>query len=567
LAQGSSLACWVKPPRNFCDPTAWGLLAPRAGIGMGCSGSKTKVQASSTTSKVSEGETANSASPQKEAAPASPGNVKVAKDQKLQPLGDPQLQLSGGDIRDKYEILAVLGSGSFGEVREVRVKAFPDKLRAVKITERQENDGSEKAQKKSDSLSMFRREVDLLRSLKHPNIVRVWDVYETAHYFYVVMDLCRGGELFDMINELDRLPESDTAVIAKQLLGGIDYMHSKSVMHRDIKAENVLLTEWSATAVVKIIDFGIASKFQRGEMFDKISGSPQYMAPELVGQRYDYRVDMWAFGILMYFTLYGRYPFDGNNVREILLTVLHGTIDWESDVHIDPKTVSLLKGCLQRKPRKRTTAKAALGHPWIVQAKRPDAEKHREPTEVNITPEMLKEGGRSKETPVAPGKEAKGDAGSSAKRTNRLQQETPSAKDLEPPGGETDPPTSGSGHQVEMMLDPNQALEFQDMYFDWKRQTSTDSTASSASQMGVYPGGAFQEEEEDADVKRMKAELGGDSEDALSPAAVGLPAVAPLRIGEGRSSGQQLSRVVPSSGPMPSPVASAVLIPGTMEPA
>eukprot|EP00438_Fugacium_kawagutii_P000168 Skav214246 [mRNA] locus=scaffold2045:241765:249317:- [translate_table: standard] len=175
-----------------------------------------------------------------------------------------------------------------------------------------------------------------------------------------------------------------------QQVGGIDYMHSKSVMHRDIKAENVLLTEWSATAVVKIIDFGIAAKFQRGEMFDKISGSPQYMAPELVGQRYDYRVDMWAFGILMYFTLYGRYPFDGNNVREILLTVLHGTIDWESDVGwraslvpIDPKTVSLLKGCLQRKPRKRTTAKASMC----------SLEKHREPTEINITPEMLKEGG------------------------------------------------------------------------------------------------------------------------------------------------------------------------------
>lgn len=547
---------------------------------MGCSGSKTKVQSTTTTSQVSEGDTANTASPQKENTPVSPGKAKPANANQLQPAsGDVQLQLSGGDIREKYEILAVLGSGSFGEVREVRVKAFPDKLRAVKITERQENDGSEKAQKKSDSLSMFRREVDLLRSLKHPNIVRVWDVYETAHYFYVVMDLCRGGELFDMINELDRLPESDTAVIAKQLLGGIDYMHSKSVMHRDIKAENVLLTEWSATAVVKIIDFGIAAKFQRGEMFDKISGSPQYMAPELVGQRYDYRVDMWAFGILMYFTLYGRYPFDGNNVREILLTVLHGTIDWESDVTIDPKTVNLLKGCLQRKPRKRTTAKAALSHPWIVQARKPDAEKHREPTEINITPEMLKEGGggKGKENPItAPGVQPGGASSSGAKRTNRLQGSAPSAKDLDPQivtsgTAPAEPQSAGSGG-VEFMLDPNQALEFQDMYFDWKRQTSTDSTASSASQMGVYPGGGFQEEdEEDPDVKRMKAELGGDSEDALSPQAVGIPVVPPLRIGEGRNSNsgslQQLSRVVPS-GASVSPANSAILpgLPGDPSP-
>lgn len=486
--------------------------------------------------------------------------------------GDVELQLSAGDIRDKYEILAVLGSGSFGEVREVRVKAFPEKLRAVKITERQVDDTTEKGQKKSDSLVMFRREVDLLRSLKHTNIVRVWDVYETAHYFYVVMDLCRGGELFDMINEYDRLSEADTAVIAKQLLGGIDYMHSKGVMHRDIKAENVLLTEWSATAVVKIIDFGIAAKFQRGEMFDKISGSPQYMAPELVGQRYDYRVDMWAFGILMYFTLYGRYPFDGNNVREILLTVLHGTIEWESDAHIDAKTVSFLKGCLQRKPRKRTTAKAALSHPWIMSARKPDAEKHREPTEMNISPDMLKEQGRgnSKPTdavPVETGKD--GGGGSTAKRANRLQESSSSRQDIDPQlasGGQTEDPQKSGSQGVEFLLDANQALEFQDMYSDWKRQTSTDSTASSASQMGYYPGGSMAEvAEEDEDVKRMKAELGSEMDEDVSPQAVGIPLVPPLRIGEGTSRGSgNLNAMAMNRSIVPvSPVASGPLDPVT----
>ncbi|CAE7356833.1 CPK2 [Symbiodinium necroappetens] len=466
--------------------------------GMGGCGSKSRVEATQPkASKAPEPQISNlhsdpSGQPIDAGAGHNAGTAKAAKQlspakgdlSKLQaPADDVQLVLSAGDIRDKYEILAVLGSGSFGEVKEIRVKAFPDKLRAVKITERQVDDKGEKGQKKLDSLAMFRKEVELLRSLKHPNIVRVWDVYETSHYLYVVMDLCRGGELFEMINEMDRLSESDTAVIAKQLLGGIDYMHSKGVMHRDIKAENVLLTEWSPTAVVKIIDFGIAARFQRGEMFDKISGSPQYMAPELVGQRYDYRVDMWAFGVLVYFALYGRYPFDGNNVREILLTVLHGTIEWDSDVSIDSKTIAFLKGCLNRKPRKRTTAKAAMSHPWIMSAKKPDAEKHREPTEINISSDILK--GDPKNTTPGTEKKATAEKPETAKDDGgkrsalRVRQDDPSAAagiGQEATGSQGATEEEG---QVDFMLDPNQALEFQDMYSDWKRQTSTDSTASS----------------------------------------------------------------------------------------
>lgn len=366
-----------------------------------------------------------------------------------------------------------------------------------------------------------------------------------------------------MINEMDRLSESDTAVIAKQLLGGIDYMHSKGVMHRDIKAENVLLTEWSPTAVVKIIDFGIAARFQRGEMFDKISGSPQYMAPELVGQRYDYRVDMWAFGVLVYFALYGRYPFDGNNVREILLTVLHGTIEWDSDVSIDSKTIAFLKGCLNRKPRKRTTAKAAMSHPWIMSAKKPDAEKHREPTEINISSDILKGDpktttpGTEKKVAAEKPETAKDDGGK--RSALRVRQDDPSAAagiGQEATGSQGATEEEG---QVDFMLDPNQALEFQDMYSDWKRQTSTDSTASSASQM--YPMPNEMAEEEDEDVKQMKAELESDME---GPEAAGLPPMSPLRIGEGQRGGSNLaagglndfSKVVP--GMAPSPVSNGV---------
>jgi len=280
------------------------------------------------------------------------------------------------DIRDKYELGKVLGSGSFGQVREAALKELPDKVRAVKIIERDDDaEGSEWS-----NSAMFRQEVALLQNLKHDNIVRFWDVYEDVHFLYVVMDLCRGGEVFSKILELRRFTEANAATLGSQMLAAIAYIHTKSIMHRDIKAENFLLSDKSPTSVVKMIDFGMAVKFDHGIWFKEICGSPHYLAPELIGQKYNHMVDMWAFGVLMYLLMYGHYPYDSKNTRDIMMKVLTEPIRWQTKAKLSQQTLGFLKRCLEPSVRKRITAEDGLKHPWIVNAAAPDPEQNREAT-------------------------------------------------------------------------------------------------------------------------------------------------------------------------------------------
>ena len=281
------------------------------------------------------------------------------------------------DIRDKYELGKVLGSGSFGQVREASLKEFPDKVRAVKIIER--DDDAEHGGEWSNS-AMFRQEVALLQNLKHDNIVRFWDVYEDVHFLYVVMDLCRGGEVFSKILELRRFTEANAATLGSQMLAAIAYIHSKSIMHRDIKAENFLLSDKSPTSVVKMIDFGMAVKYDHGVWFKEICGSPHYLAPELIGQKYNHMVDMWAFGVLLYLLMYGHYPYDSKNTRDIMMKVLTEPIRWQTKAKLSQQTLGFLKRCLEPSVRKRITAEDGLKHPWIVTAAAPDPETGREKT-------------------------------------------------------------------------------------------------------------------------------------------------------------------------------------------
>lgn len=291
--------------------------------------------------------------------------------------GTKQPEKAREDIRDKYELGKVLGSGSFGQVREAALKDFPDKVRAVKIIER--DDDAEHGGEWSNS-AMFRQEVALLQNLKHDNIVRFWDVYEDVHFLYVVMDLCRGGEVFSKILELRRFTEANAATLGSQMLAAIAYIHTKSIMHRDIKAENFLLSDKSPTSVVKMIDFGMAVKFDHGVWFKEICGSPHYLAPELIGQKYNHMVDMWAFGVLMYLLMYGHYPYDSKNTRDIMMKVLTEPIRWQTKAKLSQQTLGFLKRCLEPSVRKRMTAEDGLKHPWIVTAAAPDPEKGREKT-------------------------------------------------------------------------------------------------------------------------------------------------------------------------------------------
>eukprot|EP00931_Biecheleriopsis_adriatica_P087195 TRINITY_DN61698_c0_g1_i1.p1 TRINITY_DN61698_c0_g1~~TRINITY_DN61698_c0_g1_i1.p1 ORF type:complete len:576 (+),score=145.75 TRINITY_DN61698_c0_g1_i1:93-1820(+) len=306
----------------------------------------------------------------------SPAQASQARGQDSQARGSkeeanaPEVPQGSQDIRQKYQIQHVLGSGTFGEVRQVTLLSDPKVVRAVKVIEQ----GYKEAAEDSDGWgadNIFQREVELLQAVQHKNIVQFWDVYEDKHFLYVVMDLCRGGEVFARIVELRVFTEVDASRIAAQMIAALEYIHGRSIMHRDIKAENFLLTDKTSTAVVKMIDFGMAARFEHGQMFHDMCGSPHYLAPELIGQKYSYQVDMWALGILMYLMLFGKYPFDGSDIREIMLKILNGNISFRRKSSSPPLSnlaLHMMQSCLEVKPRKRLSAEEAMSHPWVVKA-------------------------------------------------------------------------------------------------------------------------------------------------------------------------------------------------------
>lgn len=264
------------------------------------------------------------------------------------------------DIRDKYDLGPILGSGSFGQVREATIKGVSaSEVRAVKVIERDNEDGEWSNQ------AIFVREVGLLQGIQHENIIRYYDFYEDKHFLYVVMELCKGGEVFAKVVELKRFSEKNAASLGEQMLKAIQYIHTAKIAHRDIKAENFMLAEPSISSQVKMIDFGMACKFEDGQVLTELCGSPHYLAPELIGQKYDHRADVWAFGILLYLLQYGHYPYDAKHPRDIMVKILTEPVRWQTKVKLSKNGLDFVKKLLEHDPKKRMTCEDALSHPWM----------------------------------------------------------------------------------------------------------------------------------------------------------------------------------------------------------
>mmetsp|Transcript_51620 Transcript_51620/g.160154 ORF Transcript_51620/g.160154 Transcript_51620/m.160154 type:complete len:508 (+) Transcript_51620:47-1570(+) len=273
------------------------------------------------------------------------------------------------DIRDKYDLGAILGSGSFGQVREAAVRGSPSQeVRAVKMIESDNDDGE------WSNHAIFVREVDLLQQICHENIIRYYDFYEDKHFLYVVMELCKGGEVFAKIIELKRFSEKNAAHLGRQMLSAIEYIHKLNICHRDVKAENFMLAEPSIHSVVKMIDFGMACKYERGDVLSELCGSPHYLAPELIGQKYNYLVDVWACGVLLYLLMYGHYPYDAKQPRDIMVKILTEPIKWQTKVKLSKHGLEFLQRTLQHDPKQRASSEAALRHPWMSLASDPSVQ-------------------------------------------------------------------------------------------------------------------------------------------------------------------------------------------------
>ena len=213
---------------------------------------------------------------------------------------------------------------------------------------------------------MFDREVDILRTLSHSNVVRFVDVMKDSCHMYLIMEKCSGGEVFEKLLQVKVFPEQEAVDLFAQVLHAIEYIHSLNIIHRDVKAENFL---YSSDGTVKLIDFGLSVQLKTDtEYLSAVVGSVHYLAPEMIRQRYSKPVDLWSAGIMFYLLLFGRYPYEGSE-ENVMNQIKHHSPKWKHE-RLSTSALNFLQTLLERDPRKRATATAALSHPFICSSDR-----------------------------------------------------------------------------------------------------------------------------------------------------------------------------------------------------
>lgn len=262
------------------------------------------------------------------------------------------------DITSDYDIKKELGSGAYGIVYEGVHKQTGEK-RAIKAMNKDQIEDKE----------ALENELAILKQLDHPNIVKLYEIYEHGNNIYLVTEQCDGGELFYHITKTKHLTEEQAAKIMRQIFSAVAYIHSNKICHRDLKPENFLLKYPDDDSSIKLIDFGLSRKLSENELMNDPNGTPFYIAPEILEGEYTEAVDNWSLGVILYIMLSGSPPFYGKDNKEILKAVQKGvyTLSLKPFVKCSIEVKDLISKLLVKNIKKRFTAEMAYHHPWVQQ--------------------------------------------------------------------------------------------------------------------------------------------------------------------------------------------------------
>lgn len=254
----------------------------------------------------------------------------------------------------QYTLSSTLGVGTFGKVKLAEHATTKQKV-AIKIINR----------RKMEQMNMhekIRREINILQFLKHPHVIRLYELLDTPSDIFMVMEYVSGGELFDHIVHKLRLREDEARRFFQQILSGVEYCHQNMVTHRDLKPENLLL---DANLHIKIADFGLSNVMRDGEFLKTSCGSPNYASPEVVsGKSYvGPEVDIWSCGVVLYALLCGSLPFDDENVPNLFRKIKHGNFTLPG--HLSSEAKDLIVQMLVVDPTRRITFGQIRRHSWF----------------------------------------------------------------------------------------------------------------------------------------------------------------------------------------------------------
>ena len=277
--------------------------------------------------------------------------------------GDPQ--------NNNYIIGKFLGKGAFGKVYESKNPTFNNKV-AMKIIKKIDINDELNNENECDE-----NEINILKKLSHPNIVKIYEFYESDNCFYIINEYCQGGQLYDYL-EKNKLTENQLCVIFYQVFSGLIYLHENKILHGDLKPENILISSIENDletnenyAWIKIIDFGTAKIFKKSIIKgENIEGTLYYIAPEVFSgniEIYDEKSDIWSIGIILYRALTKHYPFKGRNEDETIDYIIEKEYDYNNQLLLgySNEVQDLIKNLLMKDPIKRPSAKEALNHEWF----------------------------------------------------------------------------------------------------------------------------------------------------------------------------------------------------------
>jgi len=255
-----------------------------------------------------------------------------------------------------------LGRGAGGIVRKATHLVTGDFF-AVKCLEKKRVNTTE------EGLDRLRNEIALMCEIDHPNIVRIREVYESDDMLYIVQDLCTGGELFDRLEVVGRFSEAESARHIKKMASAISYLHEHGICHRDLKLENWL---YMVSGELVLIDFGLSKHFEKGQHLNDAVGTPYTVAPEIIREDYDEKVDIWALGVIAYLLLSGETPFgglDGEEADEVANRISQCKLSFEPSCiwnDVSDTAKAFVRSMLALDSEQRPDAKQILKDPWII---------------------------------------------------------------------------------------------------------------------------------------------------------------------------------------------------------
>ena len=260
-------------------------------------------------------------------------------------------------ILKDYTLIKDIGEGNFGKVKLAKLKSTKEKF-AIKILD--------KEKLKTQTKSTLFNEIQIISRLNHKNIIHVEKILEDQKNYYIIMEYCEKGELFDYIVNKERLNPAEASIFFYQLINGVEYIHKQGFAHRDLKPENLLLTR---DKILKIIDFGLCHDFDGENYLTTKCGSPSYAAPEILkGYPYNgFKTDIWCCGIILYAMLCGYLPFDGDNNQEIFQSIVECKPEFPDFLEDD--SINLLIWILNSEPKDRISIEEIKCHPFYLKGK------------------------------------------------------------------------------------------------------------------------------------------------------------------------------------------------------